>query len=264
MKVVNIKGEDFDPTGVEVLDLSEYVLSRFGGISWDHQVFRMKFPKGKFIIPLEHPPHWSFCDNIIRSQKDDLGRVVENVGFQVDGESEKNDVVTSFGYQLATWEKKQARKKEKALAEEHLKVGTFWTPAARMMIPDIGTIFRLEVDWVFSLHHEYRNSRMLEVLGRTFAYSWGGENTPTPGPFDVTIKAGAILTVDRIYIRKGAEDFSSLTFILRSSPDLLVLCDGKEFKVTKSTKKFGVARFWAKLSDVNRMVVSALEETVKQ
>lgn len=49
---------------------------------------------------------------------------------------------------------------------------------------------------------------------------------------DYSWPAGTILEVDRIYIRKGAADFSSVTFKIR----------GKK-----------VIRFWVKLEDVNRI-----------
>lgn len=53
----------------------------------------------------------------------------------------------------------------------------------------------------------------------------------------VTLPAGTVLKVDRIYIRKGMKDFSSLTFTAKLA----------------NMKK--AARFWVKLRDVNRMVI---------
>jgi hypothetical protein len=52
------------------------------------------------------------------------------------------------------------------------------------------------------------------------------------GAFKVTLPAKTELGVDRVYIRKGARDFSSLSFIIKNG-------------------KFKGARFWAKLQDVN-------------
>lgn len=57
----------------------------------------------------------------------------------------------------------------------------------------------------------------------------------------VTLPKDTILKIDRIYIRKGAEEFSSLTFIIDSLPAIA----GKPF----SRKP----RFWAKLSDCNNI-----------
>lgn len=56
------------------------------------------------------------------------------------------------------------------------------------------------------------------------------------------LPVGTILTVDRIYIRKGAQDFSSLSFWAQ------IPMDKKRF------------RFWAKLSDVNEIECTVLDE----
>lgn len=57
----------------------------------------------------------------------------------------------------------------------------------------------------------------------------------------VTLPKDTLLKIDRIYIRKGAEEYSSLTFIINSLP----VITGKPF----SRKP----RFWAKLSDCNNI-----------
>lgn len=55
---------------------------------------------------------------------------------------------------------------------------------------------------------------------------------------NITIPAGSVLAIDRIFIRKGLDDWSSLTFYLKHHPD-------RQFK-----KK---PRFWAKLHDCNKI-----------
>jgi hypothetical protein len=55
---------------------------------------------------------------------------------------------------------------------------------------------------------------------------------------DVTIPVDSLLSVDRIFIRKGMDDWSSLTFYLKEHP-------AHTFK-----KK---PRFWAKLADCNNI-----------
>ena len=65
---------------------------------------------------------------------------------------------------------------------------------------------------------------------------------------DVTIPAGAELTVDRVYIRKGAKDYSSLSFFLTDATpfgDRLAPVTARGFKRAH--------RFWAKLSDCRAM-----------
>lgn len=70
----------------------------------------------------------------------------------------------------------------------------------------------------------------------------------------VTIPEHTELKIDRIYIRKGNKDFSSVTFISQNS--LNVLFKPKK-KLTKQEKQrhpnFGPLRFFAKLQDVNKI-----------
>lgn len=63
-----------------------------------------------------------------------------------------------------------------------------------------------------------------------------------------TIPAGAELTVDRVYIRKGAKDYSSLSFLVTDAApfgDRLAPVAKRGFKREH--------RFWAKLDDCRRM-----------
>lgn len=62
----------------------------------------------------------------------------------------------------------------------------------------------------------------------------------------ITIPTGAILKVDRIYIRKGAKDFSSITFYVRGLGEITRT---ETWSKRKSNRKS--LRFWAKLSDCN-------------
>jgi len=66
-------------------------------------------------------------------------------------------------------------------------------------------------------------------------WSWHGSKDQTP--IKVSLPKGTVLAVDRIYIRQQASDFDSVTFRLQSTPG------GKK----------GKPRFWAKLSDVNKI-----------
>jgi hypothetical protein len=70
---------------------------------------------------------------------------------------------------------------------------------------------------------------------------------PGPRRREITIPAGATLTVDRIYIRQNAEDFDSISFVL----DMVT---AKQMGA-KTGSYFGRAgaRFWAKLGDVHSM-----------
>lgn len=63
---------------------------------------------------------------------------------------------------------------------------------------------------------------------------------------EITLEKGAVLTVDRIYIRKGAKDFSSISFWLKY--DSITIPS----RYTRKETKRGI-RFWAKLNDCNNI-----------
>lgn len=81
-----------------------------------------------------------------------------------------------------------------------------------------------------------------------------GELTPIDYSAEFTtpfcVPKGTILVVDRVYIRRGLRDFSSLTFRTKSSPQ-------------KELNKKGI-KFWAKLSDVNRISYVLVEDKAIQ
>lgn len=64
----------------------------------------------------------------------------------------------------------------------------------------------------------------------------------------ITLPVGTVLRIDRIYVRKGSSDFSSLSFYIESTTrqDLMPSKQKPGFKK-------GRMRFWAKLADVNRI-----------
>jgi hypothetical protein len=146
----------------------------------------------------------------------------------------------------------------------------------KLFIPNIGTLLILAEDWTFKLYFEDRNKSMIEAFGGKKSVYWGYrslsaenfvdneipacveyEKAMTPeelsdayksykatnsedNPFiRVTLPKDTQLKLDRIYIRQGAESFSSITFrTTKISPD----------------KKFASKRFWAKLKDANEIV----------
>lgn len=62
---------------------------------------------------------------------------------------------------------------------------------------------------------------------------------------EVTIPAGTTIKVDRIYIRKGLQDYSSLTFYCSDLGSVVI-----PKRYSSNIKKKAI-RFWAKLSDCN-------------
>lgn len=81
-----------------------------------------------------------------------------------------------------------------------------------------------------------------------YDYWLNGNDRPDAGT--TVLPKDSELTVDRIYIRKGASEFSSITFYLNSF-------GGKPLKeVLHFGKKVSTIRFWAKLEDVNNIRIS--------
>lgn len=75
--------------------------------------------------------------------------------------------------------------------------------------------------------------------------------------FVIMVPKGTILKVDRIYIRKGAQEYSSITFISQNSPNVLLKPKSKLTSLEKKKyPKFSTPRFFAKLKDVNNIEFS--------
>ena len=109
----------------------------------------------------------------------------------------------------------------------------------RLLIPPLGTELELTEPWTFTLHGEHRNDKLAEKL----RIAWTETIGQHPNGYrkvdrhaEVTLPAGTVLRVDRIYIRSGAGDFDSVTF-----------------RLNPRRRKVLTGRFWAKLADVNRL-----------
>lgn len=105
-----------------------------------------------------------------------------------------------------------------------------------LFIPEIGTKLKLTASWTFVLCGESRNAKLFQLLGKTMSYRCNEV---------VTIPEGTTLSVDRIYIRKGVSNYSSVTFTIPKD-------------VNKKHPLAG-SRFWAKLSDANKIEFELLE-----
>jgi hypothetical protein len=75
----------------------------------------------------------------------------------------------------------------------------------------------------------------------------------------VTIPAGTTLAIDRIYIRKGASDYSSITFYAKQLGEVTVPGSKWSWGSSKS-KKVKAQRFWAKLTDCNQIEFKLLSQ----
>lgn len=131
-----------------------------------------------------------------------------------------------------------------------------WAPPMRFLVPDIGTRIRLKEDWTFLLHREGRNVGM--IMDIRVRYPWE-KNEKGNDVYSVALKAGTILKVDRIYIRKGVKDYSSITFNVEKGHNSVICHANGEHVFSKKG-----ARFWAKLSDVNNMVVEVDAATLSE
>lgn len=117
----------------------------------------------------------------------------------------------------------------------------------RLYIPEIGDMLQLVSDWTFRLFPEHRNDKFAQEYNIPGAGQWTWRDMRTPTPIPCTLPAGTVLKVDRIYIRKGQEGFSSLTFYAYEASE-----------VGKSRPK-SRGRFWAKLEDVNQIEFDIIE-----
>lgn len=127
----------------------------------------------------------------------------------------------------------------------------------KLYVPEIGDELTLTADWTFALYNEYRNETLMEVINDPRQTTYGQSDS-----IPCTIPAGSVLKVDRIYIRKGISEFSSLTFLwkgMRTNPkdierDMVSIGYGTSQKSTYTVKKPArPVRFWAKLDDVNKI-----------
>lgn len=119
----------------------------------------------------------------------------------------------------------------------------------RLYIPDIGAVVRLTEDWTFALYTEYRNSAMAALIFGTAlrASSYGGVNG------FATMPKGTEFKIDRIYVRKGKGEYSSVTLTLQDTTDSRFITFGPQPKTKGKLPKKTVAkiRFWVKLADLN-------------
>lgn len=127
-----------------------------------------------------------------------------------------------------------------------------------LFIPPLGTEITLAEPWTFGLFREHRNETLIDMLGVTYPDQsgisyWDRQQQSV----EVTLPVGAKLKVDRFYIKKGQGDYDSVTFFLKGSArpgytNTYRDYDGRErtYKVPKKP-----VRFWAKLADVNKIVM---------
>jgi hypothetical protein len=130
----------------------------------------------------------------------------------------------------------------------------------RAIIPEIGSRLALEQDWEFTVHFEHRNGDLLEADGETMPH-WNSNKKP----YLRTLVAGTEFLVDRIYIRNGMEDFSSVTLRIAKTTDEKILARGTKripFKKSNAKDKTSYGRFWVKLADFNKANMVIIDDKV--
>jgi hypothetical protein len=109
----------------------------------------------------------------------------------------------------------------------------------KFFIPTIGTKIRLIYKWEFRLFKERRNRTLLQakkLIDPELPYYYP-LYSETNGYHLTSLPEGSVLTVDRIYVRKGAPEYDSVSFVLQA----------------KSAGYTGRIRFWVKLKDLDEM-----------
>ncbi|WP_374335359.1 hypothetical protein [Methyloversatilis sp.] len=131
-----------------------------------------------------------------------------------------------------------------------------------LFIPPLGTELTLAEDWHFDLYYEHRNESLIEVMGINYKPTGWGDYGKKNWP--VVLPAGTTLKVDRIYIRKGGSDFDSVTFFLKGEKTKKKVVDRTYTTFDNGVRTTGKyeytipsrgVRFWAKLRDVNKIVM---------
>ncbi len=158
----------------------------------------------------------------------------------------------NFAWEVKRYLNAEADRMLKRAEKKKAEKDTVWMRPQWFFVPEIGTKLILQEDWEFALYQEHRNSKLFDQIGyiNHNGMSWYGRNL---GSIQITLLRSSILTVDRIYVRKGVKDYSSLTFHLRK---------GSQAMYNGGLYDMKGARFWAKLADVNRIYASVDRNSV--
>ena len=137
----------------------------------------------------------------------------------------------------------------------------------QLYIPQLSDKLKLTNPWTFTLHWEARNRTLVEACLMPYltknkgpaknsdlwymeGLTYKGTSIKTTNE-EITLPAGSILSVDRIYIRQGVKDFNSVTFrLIKSSASTIIISDGSVLAINPKVRSI---RFWAKLADANRI-----------
>ena len=105
--------------------------------------------------------------------------------------------------------------------------------------PDIGTLLKLDEDWTITLYLERRNIDLFSKLESLDLFKGERKNHVADLP------KGLVLKVDRVYIRKGLSQYSSISFTVPKPKNK------KEKLEMPLNEIWSGARFWVKLHECN-------------
>jgi hypothetical protein len=118
-----------------------------------------------------------------------------------------------------------------------------------LFVPPLGTRLLLAEPWDFQLYNERRNATLMALLGDTRSLT-----SFDPEPIPASLPAGTELIIDRYYIKQNLGEFDSVSFRIAG-----VSATAKLYAyLEKATKR--QVRFWAKLDDVNKLLVELAPE----
>lgn len=109
---------------------------------------------------------------------------------------------------------------------------------AKIHIPQVGDEFKITKNWNCNVFNEYRNSKVFEALSI--------DNSAKNTHIEITLPVGTTIRIERVYVRAPASSYDSVTLRILSSP----------------IKSLAKARFWVKLSEINKLEFEEVEMTM--
>lgn len=122
-----------------------------------------------------------------------------------------------------------------------------------MKVPRVGDRLILDKDWLFDLYNEYRNDSIFDL------HSMKYKGVPRDTPQALTLPAGTLLEISRVYIRQGNKsndnnEYDSLTFRLLWHPTIPY--EQLKAHAVAQPGAMPAVRFWAKIDDCNSMQIT--------
>jgi hypothetical protein len=116
---------------------------------------------------------------------------------------------------------------------------------SKLAIPELGQKLLLQNDLEVEIYLEYRNEKFLGQINPDWLLSSANRyyNSGRMPKHRVMLPAGTLLTVDRIYIRKGSSDYNSVTFSHTRTDKAL------------RSSRLPTGRFWISLKQANELDV---------